>query len=142
MPRHERRRRRCRAAADTGSADAPPRHAAGRGAALAAGLIFLGLALLPLVAAVIDDPFLTVTATRIMIFALAALSLDLILGYGAMVSFGHAAFLGIGAYAVGILAANGVGDLLLQIVAAILAAASSPSSPARSRCGPRASISS
>ncbi|MCB8835897.1 branched-chain amino acid ABC transporter permease [Aurantimonas sp. VKM B-3413] len=94
----------------------------GRGAVLAAGLIFLGLALLPLLAAATDDPFLMVTATRVMIFALAALSLDLILGYGAMVSFGHAAFIGIGAYAVGILAANGIDDLLLQIVAAILAA--------------------
>ena len=39
----------------------------------------------------------------LMILALAAMSLDLILGYGALVSFGHAAFLGIGAYAVGIL---------------------------------------
>ena len=38
-----------------------------------------------------------------MIFAIAAVSLDLILGYGGMVSFGHAAYLGIGAYAVGIL---------------------------------------
>ena len=42
-------------------------------------------------------------ATRILIFALAALSLDLILGYGGLVSFGHAAFMGIGGYTVGIL---------------------------------------
>ena len=41
--------------------------------------------------------------TRIMIFALAAVGLNLILGYGGLVSFGHALFLGIGAYAVGIL---------------------------------------
>jgi len=39
----------------------------------------------------------------VMIFALAALSLDLILGYGGLVSFGHAAFMGIGGYTVGIL---------------------------------------
>ena len=94
---------------------------AGRGAALAAGLIFSGLALLPLLASVVNDPFLMVTATRIMIFALAALSLDLVLGYGAMVSFGHAAYIGIGAYCVAILSANGVDDILVQMLAAIVA---------------------
>lgn len=51
----------------------------------------------------LEAPFYTSLATRILIFALAALSLDLILGYGGLVSFGHAAFVGIGAYTVGIL---------------------------------------
>ena len=46
-------------------------------------------------------------ATRALIFALAALSLDLVLGLGGMVSFGHAAFLGIGAYAAGIMVSLG-----------------------------------
>ena len=54
-----------------------------------------------------------------MIFGLAALSLDLILGYGAMVSFGHAAFIGIGAYAAGVAASHGVTDLLLQFLLAL-----------------------
>jgi len=45
---------------------------------------------------------------RIFIFALAAASLNLILGFGGMVSLGHAAFLGIGAYTVGVLMAEGV----------------------------------
>ena len=94
---------------------------AGRGTALAASAIFLGLALLPLLASAMNDPFLMVTATRIMIFALAALSLDLVLGYGAMVSFGHAAYIGIGAYCVAILSANGIDDILLQGLAAIVA---------------------
>jgi branched-chain amino acid transport system permease protein len=58
-----------------------------------------------------------------MIFAIAALSLDIILGYGGMVSFGHAAYLGIGAYAVGILAFHGITDGFLQLGAAIAAAA-------------------
>ncbi len=92
----------------------------GRGTALAAGLIFATLALLPLLATAIDDQFLLVTATRIMIFALAALSLDLILGYGALVSFGHAAFIGLGAYSVAILAAHGIDDILVQSAVAIL----------------------
>ena len=47
-----------------------------------------------------------------MIFALAAVGLNLILGYGGMVSFGHALYLGIGAYAVGILSSDGIGDRL------------------------------
>ena len=51
--------------------------------------------------------------TRVMIFAIAALALDLLIGYGALVSFGHAAFIGLGAYAVGILAAHGIGDALI-----------------------------
>jgi branched-chain amino acid transport system permease protein len=57
--------------------------------------------------------------TRVMIFGIAAMSLDLILGYGALVSFGHAAFLGIGGYAVGILASHGSEDLLVQIPLAL-----------------------
>lgn len=46
--------------------------------------------------------------SRMMIFGLAACSLNLILGYGGLVSFGHAAYLGIGAYTVGILITEGV----------------------------------
>jgi branched-chain amino acid transport system permease protein len=61
--------------------------------------------------------------TRVMIFGIAAMALDLILGYGALVSFGHAAFLGLGGYAVGILASHGIGDLLVQIPVALAASA-------------------
>ena len=59
-------------------------------------------------ARVLDAPFYLTLVARIMIFAIAALSLDLILGYGGMVSFGHAAYLGVGVYTVGILSAHGV----------------------------------
>ncbi len=58
-----------------------------------------------------------------MIFAIAAVSLNLILGYGGMVCFGHAAYLGIGAYAVAILAFYGVNSGWLQWGAAIGASA-------------------
>ena len=51
--------------------------------------------------------------TRVMIYALAASSLNLVLGYGGMISFGHAAFFGAGAYAVAILAQEGVGSALV-----------------------------
>ena len=88
-----------------------------------AAIIFAALAMLPLVASAVGDSFLLVTATRIMIFAIAALSLDLILGYGGLVSFGHAAFIGIGAYTVGIMAKNGVTDYALQVLMAIAASA-------------------
>jgi branched-chain amino acid transport system permease protein len=60
---------------------------------------------------------------RVMIFAIAAVSLDLILGYGGMVSFGHAAYLGIGAYAVGIPAFYGIHNGYLQWAIAVLASA-------------------
>jgi branched-chain amino acid transport system permease protein len=58
-----------------------------------------------------------------MIFAVAAASLNLILGYGGMVSFGHAAYLGVGGYAVGVLAHYGVYDGFLQWGLAIGASA-------------------
>ena len=108
-------------AADAAPPDRP--RLAGRGA-LIGGIVLLALfAVLPPAATAMGDPFLVVTATRIVIFAIAALSLDLVLGYGAMVSFGHAAFLGFGAYAVVILAAAGIDDLLLQSLAAIAGSA-------------------
>ena len=59
-----------------------------------------GLALVPVVAALADAPFYVGLFARVMIFAIAALSLDLILGYAGLVSFGHAAYLGVGGYAV------------------------------------------
>lgn len=70
-------------------------------------VILIGLALLtlvPPVAGALGMPALQGTATRIVIYAIAAVSLDLILGYGAMVSFGHAMFFGLGGYAVAIVA--------------------------------------
>ena len=53
--------------------------------------------------ALTGDRFMLTLFTRIVILAMAAVSLNLILGYGGMMSFGHAAYLGIGGYAVGIL---------------------------------------
>jgi branched-chain amino acid transport system permease protein len=51
--------------------------------------------------------------TRVMIYALAASSLNVVLGYGGMISFGHAAFFGAGAYCVAILAQEGVVSALI-----------------------------
>ncbi len=57
---------------------------------------------LPPLAGIADETYLVTLFSRILIYALAAVSLDLMLGLGGMVSLGHAAFFGIGAYAVGI----------------------------------------
>ena len=67
-------------------------------------LVLGGLLALPLWALVIDEPFTITLATRAAILALAAVGLNVILGFGGMVSFGHAVFFGIGGYAMGILA--------------------------------------
>ncbi len=96
---------------------------ANRGRLVALGAGVLLLALVPPVAALVNQPFYVDLFRRIMIFALAALSLDLILGYGGMVSFGHAAYLGIGAYAVGIPLAHGIDNGFVQWSLAIVASA-------------------
>ena len=64
--------------------------------------VLVALALLPVFVSMTGREFFLVLATRLVILAIAAVSLNLILGYGRMISFGHAAYLGIGAYAVGI----------------------------------------
>lgn len=65
-------------------------------------LIFVILLLVPLIVNVFSNSFITSMATRFVIYALAAVSLDLVLGYGALISFGHAAFFGLGGYVVAI----------------------------------------
>jgi len=65
------------------------------------GLLLAGLLLLlawPWLSNLFGGEYLVSVMTRVLIFAIAAVSLDLIVGYGALVSFGHAAFLGLGAY--------------------------------------------
>jgi branched-chain amino acid transport system permease protein len=81
-------------------------------AVIAALLVFL--ALVPAYVVETGQFFPLTLFTRIIILALAATSLNLILGYGGMVSFGHAAYLGIGGYVVGILAHEGVTSGLVQ----------------------------
>ena len=72
------------------------------------------LALLPVYSALTGDTFMTTLFTRIVILAIAAVSLNLIMGFGGMVSFGHAAYLGIGGYVVGILAKEGIDSGFVQ----------------------------
>ncbi|MEM7745485.1 MAG: branched-chain amino acid ABC transporter permease [Pseudomonadota bacterium] len=72
------------------------------GETFAGWAILAVLAAAPWLVAWLGQPFLMDLAIRLIIVAIAAVSLNLILGYGGMVSFGHAAFFGIGAYAIGI----------------------------------------
>ena len=76
---------------------------------LGAAVVLILLLVPPLSDAIGESYYITIV-TRILIFALAASSLNLILGYGGLVSFGHALYLGIGAYTVGVLAFYGVSN--------------------------------
>ena len=87
---------------------------------LSLGLV--ALIALPYVANATSESFYIALATRILIFAMAATSLNLILGFGGMVSFGHAAFLGVGAYTVAILTQLGFADAWVLWPVAMLVA--------------------
>lgn len=89
---------------------------------LATALILLALAALPLLTQAFDQRYLLSIGTRIVIWSIAAVSLNMILGYGGLVSFGHAMFFGIGGYAVGILSAEGISNGWVQWPIALLAA--------------------
>ena len=82
----------------------------------------LALAALPLVMQQLDQPFYVVLASRILIFALVATSLNLVVGFGGMVCFGHAAFFGAGAYVVAILMVHGVSSAWISWPAAVAVA--------------------
>jgi branched-chain amino acid transport system permease protein len=86
-------------------------------------LLVAALLLLPLYSQLSGNVFALTLFTRIVILALAAASLNLIMGYGGMMSFGHAAYLGIGGYAVGILAQEGIGSGFIQWPVALAASA-------------------
>jgi branched-chain amino acid transport system permease protein len=90
---------------------------------VAVAVLLTFLAALPIYAALAENLFLVTLFTRIIILAMAATSLDLVLGYGGMVSFGHAVYLGIGGYAVGILAFEGIASGFVQWPLAIIVCA-------------------
>ena len=85
-------------------------------------LLLLLAALPPLLTAIGMDFYIGVLS-RVLIFAIAASSLNLILGFGGLVSFGHAAFVGLGAYTVGILMDAGVHSAWIAWPAAMLVSA-------------------
>jgi branched-chain amino acid transport system permease protein len=81
------------------------------------------LVALPFAAAALHQPFWVNACTRILIYALVAVSLDLIVGYGGMVSFGHAAYFAAGGYTVAVLAQNGTESALIAWPTAIVVSA-------------------
>jgi branched-chain amino acid transport system permease protein len=83
-------------------------------------------ALIIVLAAVVPflgQPYLTRLVTQFLIYAIAAVSLDLLVGYGGMVSFGHAAFFGIGSYAAAFVVLGSPHDLTISLLAALAAGA-------------------
>ena len=90
---------------------------------IAVAALLVVLAIVPPIADTTGGPFYVTLALRILIFALAAASLNLLLGYGGLVSFGHALYLGLGAYVVAILSFHGVtnGWLHLAVTLALSA---------------------
>lgn len=86
-------------------------------------LLFALLLLIPLTAHLGSESFVLSLLTRAVILSIAALALDLLIGFAGLVSLGHAGFLGIGTYSVGILQANGVTDGVVALCVAMTAAA-------------------
>lgn len=78
-------------------------------------------ALMPFIAPLIGQDFYTDVFARTMIWAIAAVSLNLIMGYGGMISFGHAVYIGVGGYAVGILTFHGIESAYIQWPVALAA---------------------
>ena len=101
----------------------PERIAPTSARAIAGVAIVLILVFVPQIAEAIGQSYYVTIATRILIFGLAAASLNLILGYGGLVSFGHALFFGLGAYSVGLLSYYGIssGWVHLAVTAAACA---------------------
>jgi branched-chain amino acid transport system permease protein len=73
-------------------------------------VLFAAFAAVPFIATAIEQPFWISFFARILIYAIAASALNLALGYGGLVSFGHALFMGLGSYAVALPAFHGAGS--------------------------------
>jgi branched-chain amino acid transport system permease protein len=101
---------------------APAKHPYLGQAAALLGAAALTIAL-PFILRAFGLDFYLSLATRIVVYAIAATSLNLVLGYGGMVSFGHAAFVGLGAYVTAIMISEGVQSGMLHLVATIVVAA-------------------
>ncbi len=80
------------------------------------GVVVGALLVLTALALFLDEPFYITLLTKVTILAMAGVGLNLALGLGGMVSFGHAAFFGIGGYVTGILASHALNEELLFTV--------------------------
>ncbi len=96
--------------------------AAGAGRAARALTVLVAIAALacPWLLNALDMGYYITLASKVLVFAIAATSLNLVLGYGGLVSFGHAAFVGLGAYTTGVLITEGVHNGALHFAATLL----------------------
>lgn len=85
-------------------------------------LLYLALFALALAVPLMGNTYYTRFATQIAMYGMAALSVDLLLGYVGLITFGQAAFVGVGAYVAGMLTVAGVQDALIVWPAAVLGA--------------------
>lgn len=79
-------------------------------------VLLLLLAVAPVYAHLAGNPFVITLLNRVLVLAIAAVSLNLVLGFGGMVSFGHALYLGVGVYAAAIPAFHGIDNGWLQLL--------------------------
>jgi branched-chain amino acid transport system permease protein len=91
-----------------------------RPASLVPLLLLVLLALVPAAATVADQPFYIAFFARILVYAIAACALNLALGFGGLVSLGHALFLGLGAYSVAIPAFHGIDNGWVHLAACVV----------------------
>ena len=82
-------------------------------------VLFILLAAIPFVAQALNEPFYVTFFARVLIYALAACALNIVLGFAGLVSFGHAMFIGLGCYAVGILSDYGISNGWVQLAVCI-----------------------
>jgi branched-chain amino acid transport system permease protein len=82
--------------------------------------VLAGLAAVPLLSAMAGDAFFVTLFTRVLVFSLAAVGLNLLLGYGGLVSFGHSLYVAIGAYAVGMLMQYGITNGWLHLLCGLV----------------------
>jgi branched-chain amino acid transport system permease protein len=86
-------------------------------------IFFLILALVPTIAVALDDNFLIAFLARVVIYAIAATALNIALGFGGLVSLGHALFIGLGMYSVALPAHMGITDGWIQLGICVLSCA-------------------
>lgn len=106
--------------AQAGAPPAPPRKRIALHLWMAGALLAV-LALVPLFSHWLGQSFYVTLVSRMMVFALAAVGLNLVMGYGALVSFGHALYIGFGAYVVGILSSHGIANGWVHLAVAMIA---------------------
>jgi len=86
---------------------------------IVSAVLFGVLLAAPFLLPVVGGEYLTTLLLKAMLLAIAAISLDLLVGQGGMVSLGHAAFVALGAYAAAIGLESGIEDILLLLAVAL-----------------------